>query len=119
MSDMKHRDCNAGDNARRDAAAVEVKTAFLSEEVKRLLKMDELASTSAPPKLREHRIQQVWDEVRANDRLLAYLLDFRPGSLHPRQYFFTILSTLFPVEYRTYLERVVRESRDQHAEQRR
>ena len=83
---------------------------------KKLLRCTQVNSLTPPPDLKSLAVEQLWQEVKTNERLLQYLPDLRPHEKPPRTYFFAVLSTLFPQEYTTMLDRAYQEKEAQRKE---
>lgn len=75
---------------------------------KKLIKVQALKIGVELPRIREFSVCRLWPQLRNDGRILEYFPDYKEQKFPKRDYFFKILSTVFPEEF----ERLVVDARD-------
>ena len=79
---------------------------------KKLMKIQQLRLVDPPPRIRELTVRAIWPQVCNDQNLLSYLPDLRPGQLPERRYFFQLLSSLYPEQYRILVDQTLQRRKE-------
>ena len=74
---------------------------------KKLVPMNQVKAFSSLPHYRSLSVEVVWPQVRNDERLLQYMPDVKAGHNPPRDFFFAVLSAIYPEEFENLLQKTL------------
>ena len=84
---------------------------------KKLLKNSEIKIAHNVPRIRELKMNFIWDQIGNDDNFFAYMPTMDKNTLPPRNYFFKVLATVYPEVFTTILQNAQEKRKQKMASQ--
>ena len=84
---------------------------------KKLLKNSEIKIAHNVPRIRELKMNFIWDQIGNDDNFFVYMPTMDKSTLPPRNYFFKVLATVYPEVFTTILQNAQEKRKQKMASQ--